>query len=244
MANLDPFGSALAGYRLGVNDETKLQGAKRKARAVDYDFANNVPLRHQQLQDKTTLANTALPYQQQLLPIGLDRAQNAQFTENLGNADELLRRTGVYQPDLETLSRHFNLTPTYSDNGNVTFNQETPYGLNSVGSMANPGQSLFDYANRGNLLAQLKARAAIQKQQIAAQRAQAYWNYVMGGGARSGSGGSRFSIPGFVDGLYPGQSPYGSAPQSQQYPNPQVVAPPATRDPTDYNAILNGTFWR
>lgn len=264
MANLDPFGKALKGYRLGVGDETAVRSAGRQARAQNYDFFNNTPLRNQLLQNKTDLSNTGLGYEKQLFPIGLSRAQNNLYAENLGNADEFLRRTGVYQPGADLMFRHYGLQPTYNNAGTLTFNQPTASGgLQALGSMTDPANNFYNYVNQERLL---KAQAA----QDAAQRAQAYWQYVMAGGA--GGRGARSAatnpLPSFVTSqfdtptapitqaptpqagsqsmlpYFSGQQPTAPHPMMQAPGNPYSTPYATPYGSGDYNAILNGTFWR
>ena len=241
MATLDPFGSALQGYRLGLNDESNLQQLRRKARADDFNFFNVVPLQAQQVRNQTTLSNTALPFQQAMLPIGLSRAQNQLFGENLGNADEFLRRTGIAQPTVDVLGRQFGLVPTFDTAGTTTFNTRTPQGLAPLGAVANTNQNFFDYANQANVLRNLDAQIKLRDAQIQAQRAQAYWNYVANGGRGGAGQAGGFSAPDFVNNLFPGQVSMGVTQSAMGAPT--ASSAPIQIDPSQYDNILNSTFW-
>ena len=94
----DPFGSRLAGYRAGVQDETGLQEQTRRARVADYDFNNFAPLRLSQAQRQDQLETTALPYQQQAYGIQQRAALAGLFGAEQPNFERIGSVTGNYAP--------------------------------------------------------------------------------------------------------------------------------------------------
>lgn len=96
----DPFGSRLAGYRAGVQDETNLQEQTRRARVADYDFNNFAPLRLNQARRQDQLETTALPYQQRAYGLQERAAAAGLFNVEQGNFERIGSTTGNYAPAL------------------------------------------------------------------------------------------------------------------------------------------------
>lgn len=96
----DPFGSRLAGYQAGVNDEVQMQDQTRRARASDWDYNNIAPLQLSQAQRAESLGQFADPYMrnqyginQRMQLANLFGAEQPQY-ERIGQA------TGNYSPAL------------------------------------------------------------------------------------------------------------------------------------------------
>lgn len=98
----DPFGSRLAGYRLGVQDETTLQDQTRRARASDYDYDVLQPLRTNAAMRADTYGQAALPYQ--IDNLGVSQRQNLAnlAATELPIQERIGQTTGNYAPYLAT----------------------------------------------------------------------------------------------------------------------------------------------
>lgn len=245
----DPFGSSLRGYRQGQQDEQTLQHNTRAARLADYNFNNVLPLNTQILHNKAELSSYSLPVQEKMVDLGLDRAKNNLYSQNLGLTDELARRTHVTYPMEQLLAQHFNITPEYDENGNVAYYTQTPEGRVQVGAIHNPNEALFDYVNEPRVLNEAKfmnaLNAARYRNYTNRLRALGYLNYSnkqpathQYGDTTFGLGGAQMAPTMVVrpDGESPTLSPDASAYNLPQTPTEQ-------RNQDAFHNAMAGAFW-
>lgn len=143
----DPFGRATEGYNLGMQQEQQLQHNVRDARAQDYDFNVMNPYRLASTQRADILGASALPYQLQMQPLGLDEAKTALATHQLPLAEQWYRATGMAAPYAGVFGNAFGLNPASRDaQGNINYTMRGPDGTQqNVGSF-NP-QGTLDFLN-------------------------------------------------------------------------------------------------
>ena len=117
----DPFGSFAQGYDSGVQREMSMQKGMREARTEDFNYNYMLPLRYNEAKRQDDLGQFSLPFQKELIPIGVANAKNNLYNTNLAQSDELARRTGVTAPMEQYMGQRFNLSfqpgqPTYDTN--------------------------------------------------------------------------------------------------------------------------------
>lgn len=94
----DPFGSQLAGYRAGVQDEMGLQRTTRDARAMDWEYNNIAPLRLQGMQREEDYQQYFDPYKRRAADINERMALGNQFDAQNRRFLEWGNRTADYAP--------------------------------------------------------------------------------------------------------------------------------------------------
>lgn len=251
----DPFGNSLRGYRQGQQDEQTLQHNTRAARLADYNFNSVLPLHTQILRNQADLSSYSLPTQEKMVDLGLDRAKNNLYTQNLGLADELARRTHVTSPMERLMAQHFNITPEYDENGNVAYYAQTPEGRVQVGAIHNPNEALFSYVNEPRVLNEAKFMNALDtgryRDYTNRLRALGYLNYAQNVGrygARGNYGDTTFGLGGMYTEPTLTVHPDGTTTTSAA-PSPEVNAYNLPQTPTEqrnqdaFHSAMTGAFW-
>lgn len=211
----DPFGRAAEGYNQGMQQEQNLQANMRTARAQDWDYNNMAPYRLAATQRANTLETSALPFQMQMAPIGLDEAKTALATHQLPLAEQWFHTTGQFSPYSAVFQREFGLNPVSRDqNGNISYTMRGPNGEPVPVGTANP---------------QTAMNVESLPQQMEWARNQAMINYYNGMAqyGRGGIGAYTWDMARAANLQAPGQ---GASP-IDRFLGPQTTAPQPSQQP-------------
>lgn len=103
----DPYGVRTNAYDTGLQREMSLQDQTRRARASDYDYFVNEPLRLAHAQREDTYAQAALPYRQRALGLSERAAQGNLYDAEMGRAMNYGELRADYSPAIANQDLYF-----------------------------------------------------------------------------------------------------------------------------------------